>query len=373
MFSSLFVLAVTLVSGNAVAVKHTVLVGSFYFNPSNIPSVQVGDTIRWQWVEGNHTTTSTSIPAGAASWDSPMNSGTQVFEYKVTVAGLYNYKCTPHSGIQTGSFTAIGSTPSLNVTPSNQNVGAGSGITTFSVTSNSAWSANSNQTWCTVSPSSGNGNGTITASFSENTSTSARIATITITVSGLSPQMVTVTQSGAVLTLSVTPDNQNVTFSDGSAIFDVVSNTNWTAVSDASWCTVTPSGSGNGTITASFTENPSANVRVAQITVTGNGILTEQVTITQEGSGLGVEYKVENAFSIYPNPTTGLFYLVPGDVSNINMDVCILDLTGKTLKSDILSGNSRYLINISEFPEGIYFIRLTDGKRIVTNRVVRSK
>ncbi|MBE0648187.1 MAG: T9SS type A sorting domain-containing protein [Bacteroidales bacterium] len=372
-FSVLIVFVLTLSASSSFAVKHTVLVGNFYFNPSNIPDVQVGDTIHWQWVEGSHTTTSTSVPAGAATWDSPMTSGNQVFEYKVTVAGMYNYKCTPHSGIQTGSFTAVGAPPpSLTVTPSNQNVSAEAGSTSFSVTSNSAWNTSSDKTWCTVSPTSGNGNGTITANYSENTTTATRVATITITVAGLSPQMVTVTQNGAALTLMVSPENQDVTSSSGSTMFDVTTNTNWTAMSDASWCTVSPSGTGNGTITATYTENPSANSRMAEITVTGDGILTEKVTVTQEGSGLGIEYKAENTFAIYPNPTSGIVNLVPGDVSNINMEACILDITGKTLKSEILSGSSKYQMNISNLPEGIYFVRVKDGERIVTKRIVRS-
>ena len=100
--SALLLLAVSMVVNIASATVHTILVGNFYFNPSVITDVQVGDTIKWQWVEGSHTTTSTTIPAGAASWDSPITSGNQVFEYKVTVSGSYDYKCTPHSSIQTG-------------------------------------------------------------------------------------------------------------------------------------------------------------------------------------------------------------------------------------------------------------------------------
>jgi len=72
-------------------------------------SVAVGDTIHWQWSNGSHTTTSTSVPAGAATWNSNMNQTTTSFEYKVTVPGNYSYKCTPHGGMgMLGSFSAIG-------------------------------------------------------------------------------------------------------------------------------------------------------------------------------------------------------------------------------------------------------------------------
>jgi len=370
--SALLFIAVTFISFSSFAVTHTVLVGNFYFNPSTISNVQIGDIIHWQWVEGSHTTTSTTIPAGAAPWDSPMNSGSQVFDYTVTVAGVYNYKCTPHASIQFGSFTVSGAAPTLNVTPGNQNVSSGAGNTSFSITSNSAWNASSNKTWCTVSPSSGNGNGTLAVTFEENTSTSVRIATITVSVSGLSPEMVTVTQSGAVLTLVVTPEEQEVTSSSGVATFDVISNTDWTAESDASWCTVSPSGSGNGILTATYTENTSADEREAKITVTGNGGLEEEVKVKQDGSSLGVEYNSKQSFALYPNPTSCIFTLIPGQISNVNMETCLLDITGKVLKTEILSGSQSYQWDISNLPEGIYFIRVKDGDAIVTKRLVKS-
>ena len=99
---------------------------------------------------------------------------------------------------------------SLIVTPSNQNVTASSGTTSFSVTSNVSWTSSSNQTWCTVTPA-GNGNGTIKATYQLNTGTGSRIATISVSGSGVSDQMVTVTQLGTAPSLIVTPLNQNVT------------------------------------------------------------------------------------------------------------------------------------------------------------------
>jgi len=88
------------------AIKHIVHVGNFAFSPSSL-NVSVGDTIQWQWDNGSHTTTSVTIPADAASWDSPLNSTNQTFEYRVSVAGVYNYKCTPHAAMgMVASFTA---------------------------------------------------------------------------------------------------------------------------------------------------------------------------------------------------------------------------------------------------------------------------
>jgi plastocyanin len=78
------------------------------FNPATV-SVNVGDTIRWVWTAGDHTTTSATIPDGAQAWDSPLTATSPQFDYVVTVEGTYNYVCTPHAAAgMVGSFTATG-------------------------------------------------------------------------------------------------------------------------------------------------------------------------------------------------------------------------------------------------------------------------
>ena len=102
------------------ATVHEIMVASFSFTPSSL-NVAVGDTIRWVWQDGDHTTTcngttGTSRPAGADPWDAPIDGANTTFEYVVTVAGDYDYKCIPHFPSMVGSFTAT--TTSVNQTSS---------------------------------------------------------------------------------------------------------------------------------------------------------------------------------------------------------------------------------------------------------------
>ena len=77
------------------------------FAPAVITDAVVGDTIKWVWVSGSHTTTSITVPTGAAAWDAPQTSSNQIFMYKITVAGAYAYKCTPHFAMgMVGSIVA---------------------------------------------------------------------------------------------------------------------------------------------------------------------------------------------------------------------------------------------------------------------------
>ncbi len=182
---------------------------------------------------------------------------------------------------QVVTVTQLGTAPALIVTPLNQNVTSASGETSFTVISNVSWTASSDQSWCTVTPS-GTGNGTITATYQAHTVTGTRTATITVTGSGAGNQIVTVTQSGVPPSLIVTPVNQNVTSSPGTATFQVASNIEWTSTSDQDWCSVTSSGTGNGTITAAYQANTSSITRVATITITGPGVSDQVVTLTQD-------------------------------------------------------------------------------------------
>ncbi|MGH2576120.1 MAG: T9SS type A sorting domain-containing protein [Ignavibacteria bacterium] len=74
---------------------HTVTASGLSFTPPLL-NATVGDTVKWQWVDGIHTTTSTSIPSGATTWDAPLNTTNPTFLYRLGVAGTYVYQCTFH-------------------------------------------------------------------------------------------------------------------------------------------------------------------------------------------------------------------------------------------------------------------------------------
>jgi len=100
------VFCLTLLSVGSRAGTVTINVQDFSFIPSNV-SVTVGDTVQWQWINGNHTTTSTIIPFPCCnqSWDQPINSSNPTFRYVVGLPGTYNYICTMHNNMS-GSFIA---------------------------------------------------------------------------------------------------------------------------------------------------------------------------------------------------------------------------------------------------------------------------
>jgi plastocyanin len=92
---TLFVLSVICSFSVIYATTITVKVSDFQFKPKTV-NAKVGDTIKFTWKTGIHTTTSVTIPGGAPAWDRLMDSAHKTFKYRLRVAGTYQYKCTPH-------------------------------------------------------------------------------------------------------------------------------------------------------------------------------------------------------------------------------------------------------------------------------------
>lgn len=115
---------VCFVCSSSFATKHNIAVAEFSFTPSSL-TIPLGDTIVFNWVNGTHTATSTSVPPGAAPFDAPISSGSVILTYVPTKVGYYAYICTPHSSMgMTGSFsvtfpTGVSQTnlPAFNLSP----------------------------------------------------------------------------------------------------------------------------------------------------------------------------------------------------------------------------------------------------------------
>jgi hypothetical protein len=140
--------------------------------------------------------------------------------------------------------------------------------------------------------------------------------------------------------MTVTPPNRIVGTPAGNTQFFVTSNVNWTVTSDASWCTVTPSGNGNDTIVATFTENTSVIPRVALITVTGDGGITRTVTVSQDGIPVILEVTPPNR-EVSSNGGNTSFYVTSNTNWNVSVDSTWITATPSG------QGNDSILVNVA--------------------------
>jgi plastocyanin len=110
----LLIAAIFFMAISSFATTHTITVADFSFTPSTM-TVTLGDTIKWVWTgPSNHTTTSTSVPGGAASWSQNLNASSTSFTYVPAVVGTYNYHCNIHPSLMSGTITVVSSANTPN-------------------------------------------------------------------------------------------------------------------------------------------------------------------------------------------------------------------------------------------------------------------
>jgi hypothetical protein len=141
-------------------------------------------------------------------------------------------------GGQTHSLTQNGTAAATTISPTSNTVDATAQSYVITVTSNTSWTAGSNQTWATVSPASGSNNGTVTVSVAANASTSSRSATITI-----GGQTHSLTQNGTAAPTKIIGLSGNLTFGN-------------VAVNATAPATLTISNTGTSTLTVSSISYP---------------------------------------------------------------------------------------------------------------------
>jgi len=77
-------------------------------------------------------------------------------------------------------------------------------------------------------------------------------------------------------------------------------------------------------------------------------------------------------FSVYPNPSTGIYHLLYPTSSQEKFQISIFDLTGKVLKTFTgWMGNKNESIDISEFASGIYTAKITYGNSTQIVKLVK--
>ncbi len=183
--------------------------------------------------------------------------------------------------------------PEISLDMNNMEFSAESGSKAFNIKSNTSWTVSSNQTWCSVSPTSGKNSGSVTVKVSENTQTSARTATVTVK-SEIGILTVKVTQNEVNAAISLDTSTMEFTSSRGEQTFRITANTSWAVSSDQAWCSVSPSsGSNNGSVKVKVSENTQTSARTATITVkTDAG--TRTVSVTQNGASGQVSLSVSD-------------------------------------------------------------------------------
>lgn len=95
------------------AATKTVDIHNFSFSPSTV-TINQGDSVRWVWVEGMHSTTSGTCSGGTCTpngvWSSPIQSDGE-FTFTFQTPGTYPYYCAVHGARMRGHIVVAGPAP----------------------------------------------------------------------------------------------------------------------------------------------------------------------------------------------------------------------------------------------------------------------
>ncbi len=185
---------------------------------------------------------------------------------------------------------------------------AGNSIKTFSVISNTRWTAGSDKTWLTVNPSDSTGNAEITVTADANAGSINRTAIVTVSGIDTPDQIINVTQTAEEPHLSVSAVTLTIAApANSTKTFDIMSNVSWTITTDQTWLVPNTSlGADSATITLTAEANPGGTERTATVFVTGNNVEAQLIPVTQDALVTGVNnVQASDKIIAWPNPTSG--------------------------------------------------------------------
>jgi hypothetical protein len=77
---------------------------------------------------------------------------------------------------------------------------------------------------------------------------------------------------------------------------------------------------------------------------------------------------------IYPNPSRGISIIDFNGASSKNTTITLHNVLGKELKKAMMTGNeAAYSLDLTDYPNGIYFVKVKSENSETTHRIVLRK
>ena len=237
------------------------------------------------------------------------------------------------------------------------------------------WSTTSNQSWLTCSPASGNYDATLTLTADVNLTDQSRIAKVYVDAPGYISHYITVTQAagpgisndleitnrvladqtstcfGAFNTITVAGNNTSVIFQNGSSV-NLVAGQSIQFLSgfhaeNGAWM--------NASIT---TDNTFCSTSISSVVAV---LPQEKSSEIKEDKIIHRNLQGEKNIKLFPNPATGHIWV---ELNNFeNAALAVYNFSGANIFQLSSVSTGVYPINLSGLHAGIYFLKVTDGKK----------
>jgi plastocyanin len=334
-------------------------VKNFSFSPVSF-TINIGDTIRWVYVSGTHTTTSLTIPAGAAAWDHPINSSSTSFTYVPTKTGTYNYKCTFHfaMGMQ-GDFTVVCPNASAQISAATSTTfcQGGSVVLNSNVSSSITsyqWKKNgTNISTATAASYTAKSNGAYTLMVTNSCGKAATSNKINVTVNAL---------PGAAITPSGT-----VSICAGDSIkLKANTGTSNTYIWKRNGVIIPGATSSNY-----FVKKAGDYKVIVKKTTTGCSKTSAATTVVINCSNAITAKIPDYKIKIFPNPSSNDFHITIPSYNSDRFSLSVYGADGK-LVGDKKINSANFLFG-SELKPGIYFVEFKNANVVIAKEKIIKK
>ncbi|HET6243775.1 MAG: T9SS type A sorting domain-containing protein [Bacteroidetes bacterium] len=110
------------------------------------------------------------------------------------------------------------------------------------------------------------------------------------------------------------------------------------------------------------------------LTVFSTGTPTENSEVTTNSDSKktdeGNSIILNDMFSIYPNPNSGIFTVTIPQHNSKLIDIYVLDALGKVVFQKIQTNEFNISININSYSKGMYFIKISDGENVRMSKII---
>ena len=114
----------------------------------------------------------------------------------------------------------------------------------------------------------------------------------------------------------------------------------------------------------------------------------KMVTIGADVPSVSIDFSVNETFvtglednlngasiKVFPNPVEDLVNIQMDLKENIDLDIYVINLLGNVIickNKKLDQGINTLTINIKDLPSGIYFLNFSDGKEIISQRIIKN-
>ncbi|AYB33384.1 T9SS type A sorting domain-containing protein [Chryseolinea soli] len=117
------------------------------------------------------------------------------------------------------------------------------------------------------------------------------------------------------------------------------------------------------------------------VLLNGNAVLDAGVPVPSTDAPYAFEYPVVgvdnefglSALQVFPNPSSSGIFNLSRDISaSRNLELSIVDIVGRTLLEQH-GGSLEQAVDLSGFPDGVYLLRIDNGKEISSMKVIKQR